>query len=267
MDKLVLKCFGVGDGWPCADRGHSSYLYQLGGASVLIDCGESLSHNVKANGLSPNKIDQIFLSHLHFDHIGGFFMLMQGLWLEQRRKELMVHMPKDGLAPIRQLLNVSCLFDSLLGFPFQMKALKDRRSVVVGNLTVTPLANTHLAGFRKSFQREHPQGYEAFSFLLEADGWRVGHSADIGAAEDLAPMVEEPLDLLVCELAHATPEDLFGYLHDKPIRQLLLTHLPDHLWRNQSAISALARRMMPDIHFSIARDGGEVVVEHALQTP
>jgi ribonuclease BN (tRNA processing enzyme) len=265
MDKLVLNCFGVGDGWPCADRGHSSYLYNLAGSSVLIDCGEPLSRTLKATGLSPDTIDQIFLSHLHFDHIGGFFMLMQGLWLQQRRKELLVHMPKDGLAPIRQLLDVACLFDALLPFPFRMKGLKDGQTVSVGNIRVIALANTHLDGFRKSFQLDHPQQYEAFSFLIEANGWRVGHSADIGAVEDLTPLVEHPLDLLVCELAHATPEDLFRFLRDKPIKRLILTHLNDRLWKEQGTVSELARRMMPGIDFSIARDGEEIVVDHANQ--
>lgn len=266
MDKLVLNCFGVGDGWPCADRGHSSYLYNLAGSSVLIDCGEPLSHTLKVSGLSPDTIDQVFISHLHFDHIGGFFMLLQGLWLQQRRKELLVHMPKDGLGPIRQLLDVACLFDALLPFPFRMKGLEDGLTVPVGNLGVTALANRHLNGLRKSFQRDHPQQYEAFSFLLEAGGWRVGHSADIGGVEDLVPLVERPLDLLVCELAHVAPEDLFRFLSDKPIKRVILTHLNDRLWKEQGRVAELARRMMPGIDFSIARDGEEIVVEHDLQT-
>jgi ribonuclease BN (tRNA processing enzyme) len=131
---------------------------------------------------------------------------------------------------------------------------------------VTALANGHLNGLRRSFQRDHPQQYEAFSFLLEASGWRVGHSADIGGVEDLAPLVERPLDLLVCELAHVTPEDLFRFLSDKPIKRLVLTHLNDRLWKQREGVSSVARRMMPGIDFSIARDGEEIVVEHDLQT-
>lgn len=267
MDKLVLNCFGVGDGWPCADRGHSSYLYNLAGSSVLIDCGESLSHTLKTTGQSPDQIDQIFISHLHFDHIGGFFMLLQGLWLQQRRKELVIHMPQDGLAPIRQLLNVACIFDSLLPFKFQMCPLSGGEPVAVGSLTVSAFATTHLNGFRKSFEKDFPLHYEAFSFLLEGGGWRVGHTADIGAVKDLEPLVQKPLDLLVCELAHVNAEDLFSFLRDKPIKRLILTHLNDRLWKHQEAVSTLARRMMPEIDFCIARDGEEVVIERASKTP
>ena len=48
-----------------------------------MDCGETVSGGYKATGLDYDTIDRIFISHLHSDHIGGFFMLMQGFWLEQ----------------------------------------------------------------------------------------------------------------------------------------------------------------------------------------
>src|SRR5205823_1827426 len=82
-----LKCFGTGDGWPSADRNHSSFLYRFGQTRVLIDCGEGISRSYKASGLSYNAVDGIFLSHMHADHTGGFLMLMQGMWLEKRRKQ------------------------------------------------------------------------------------------------------------------------------------------------------------------------------------
>ena len=88
MPMAKLTCFGVGDGWPCADRGHSSFLYELGQTTWLVDCGEPLSRSYKLSGRSYDQIDRILVSHLHCDHIGGFFMFMQGLWLERRRKAL-----------------------------------------------------------------------------------------------------------------------------------------------------------------------------------
>jgi len=97
----------VGDGWPCVDRNHSAFLYRFGPATLLIDCGEAVTRNYAAAGLDSNLIDRIFLSHLHCDHVGGFFMFIQGLWLQQREKELPVHLPAYAVPPVRNLLDAA----------------------------------------------------------------------------------------------------------------------------------------------------------------
>src|ERR1700749_3528234 len=134
MGKFALKFFGVGDGWPCGDRNHASFLYRLGDVSIMIDCGEPISRNYKASGLDYDLIDRIFISHLHSDHIAGFFMLMQGFWLEQRKKALPVSMPLDGIQPFKDMMQVSLVFKELLHFQLKFQALKARRPVMTGNV-------------------------------------------------------------------------------------------------------------------------------------
>ena len=63
--------------------------------------------------------------------------------------------------------------------------------------------------------------FNAFSFLFEHNGLRVGHSADLGKPDDLEPMLEKPLDLLVCELAHFSPEDMFFYLRGRRVKKIV----------------------------------------------
>src|SRR5687767_5363315 len=121
MDEFSLKCFGVGDGIASAERNHSSYLYRLGAASVLIDCGEPVSRSFKASGLSYDAIDRIFLSHLHSDHVGGLFMLLQSFWLEPRKKELTIHLPNDAIEPVTRMLHAAYLFPEVLPFPLRFQ--------------------------------------------------------------------------------------------------------------------------------------------------
>lgn len=256
MPSFSLKSFGVGDGWPSEDRNHSSFLYQVGKTSLLIDCGEPISRLYKASGLNYDTIDQIFLSHLHFDHVGGFFMLIQGFWLEQRQKDLVVHLPQDGIDPIRNMLNAACLFDDLFSFRLRFEPLKSGSPILINKVKVTPFRTTHLDSLRRAFQHKHPQKYEAFCFLMESNGLRIGHSADIGAPEDLDPLLEQPLDLLVCELAHARPEHLFRYLRNRSVGHIVFTHLSRRLWESLEEISALASESLGSIPFSFAQDGG-----------
>ncbi|HWF17680.1 MAG TPA: MBL fold metallo-hydrolase [Verrucomicrobiae bacterium] len=258
MRKFALKAFGVGDGWPCADRNHASFLYRLGDVSILVDCGDCISRSYKASGLDYNLIDRIFISHLHSDHVAGFFMLMQGFWLEQRKKDLPVSMPADGIKPISELLNAGLIFKELLQFRLRFEALRVGKPVMTKDVRVTPYPSTHLEQLRRSFQKRYPQDYAAYCFLIERGKLRIGHSADIGCPEDLEPLLKKPLDLLVCELAHFHPEDLFLYLQGRDIKKILFMHVGRSYWEDLKKTQRLAAKMMPDIPFGFLHDGQEV---------
>jgi ribonuclease Z len=260
MNKFSLKCFGVGDGWPCADRTHAAFLYRFGKVTFLIDCGEPISCSYKSTGPDYDTIDRIFISHLHSDHIAGFFMLMQGFWLEQRQKDLPIHLPADGIKPLRQMLDAAYLFDELLAFRLLFEPLHAGQPVVTHNVRVTPFHSSHLDSLRASFQKKYPQDFVAYCFLLESDRLRIGHSADIGAPEDLSPLLEKPLDLLVCELAHFKPQDLFRYLKGRDIRRIVFTHVGRRYWDDLEETRLLAAQMLPDIPFSFAHDGEEITL-------
>ena len=242
---LTLHCFGVGDGQACGDRNHSSYLYRLPGAALLFDCGEPVSRGFKASGLSYDAIDRIFLSHLHSDHVGGFFMLMQAFWLERRRKELVVHLPADAIEPLQRMLRAAYLFDELFQFRLRFEPLREGRGVAHGGVRVTPHRTTHLDGLRKTFQKKYPGDYAAYSFLIESEQQRIAHSADLGAPEDLEPLLREPLDLLVCELAHFAPARLFRYLAGREIERVVFIHVGRRHWAKLAETRRLAAKMLP----------------------
>ena len=258
MGKFALKLFGVGDGWPCGDRNHASFLYRLGEVSILIDCGEPISRSYKASGLHYDTIDRIFISHLHSDHIAGFFMLMQGFWLEQRKKDLPVSMPADGIKPIGDLLKAGLVFQELLQFKLRFEALRVRKPVLVGDVRVTPYPSSHLEQLRRAFQKKYPQDFAAYCFLIEQGKLRIGHSADIGCPEDLEPLLQKPLDLLVCELAHFRAEDLFLYLQSRAIKRIIFMHVGRPYWEDLKGTKRLAAKMLPGIPISFARDNQEI---------
>jgi ribonuclease Z len=244
----------VGDGAACGNRNHSSYLYQWDGASLLFDCGEPVSRSFKATGLNYDSIDRIFLSHLHSDHVGGFFMLMQGFWLERRSKNLEVHLPADAIAPVRQMLRASYLFDDLLPFQLRFVPLREGKQVAQGDLRVTPYRTSHLEALRERFQRKFPGDYAAYSFLIESKHRRIGHSADLGAPEDLEPLLRQPLDLLVCELAHFEPAQLFRYLRGREISRVVFSHLGRPHWERLAQTRRLATQLLTGVPFTFARD-------------
>lgn len=260
MRKFSLTCLGVGDGWTCADRRHASFLYRFGDTTLLVDCGEPVDGSLRAHGVSADAVDHILISHLHSDHIGGFFMLMQGLWLQGRQKKLPIHMPSGAIKPLREMLRTVFIFDELLNFPVKFLPLQSGKSFAAGDARVTAFPTTHLDGFRSRFQKKYPVDFSAFSFLFQSNHLRVAHSADLGKPDDLDPLLEKPLDLLVCELAHFSPEDLFLYLRGRQIKRIVFMHLAGVYWENLAQTRKLAAKMLPDIPHSFAHDGSVITL-------
>jgi len=253
-----VTCFGTGDGLPCADRNHAAFLYRFGKTTILLDCGEAVDRSYKASGLSYDAMDAIFLSHLHSDHVGGFFMLMQGLWLENRRKDLPVYLPGGAIPPLRQMLRAVLIFDELLQFRLRLLPLRAGKPETVAGVRVTPFRTSHLDSLRSRFQKKYPTDFAAYCFLLESGQRRVGHSADLGKPEDLEPLLARPLDLLVCELSHFPPEKLFNYLSGRAIKRIVFVHLARHLRADLARTRRLAAKMLPRIPHAFPHDLDEI---------
>lgn len=252
----------MGDGTASVDRNHSSYLYSFEETSLLIDCGEPISRSFKASGLSYDLIDRILISHLHADHIGGFFMLLQGFWLENRKKDLRVHLPAESIEPLRQMLRAAFLFEELLPFRLILAPWSNGQPNVDRKVRVTPFATTHLQALRKAFQAKYPGDYMAYCFLLESERWRIGHSADIGSPSDLDPLLDKPLDLLVCELAHFKPEEMFAYLRGRDIKRIVFTHVARYYWERLEETRRLAAQFLPNADLCFPRDLDVIDLEH-----
>jgi ribonuclease BN (tRNA processing enzyme) len=250
---------GVGDGWPCADRAHAAFLYRLGTATVLVDSGEPISGLIDNAKIAADEIDAVLITHLHMDHVGGLFMLLQGLWLEGRTKPLPVHMPAEGIDPFRAMLRAGYVFDELLKFSLEFVPIKPGQPIRIGrSVRVTPFPTSHLAGLKKRFGGRNGPAFEAFSFLIESGRKRVVHSGDVGTVADLGPLLDRPADVLVCELAHVGLEELGEFLKGRKVKQVVLVHLPGLMWRDLPKTRRCAEKALGKTGFVIPT-GGEAI--------
>lgn len=260
MKPASVLCLGTGDGWPNGERNHSSYLYEIAGSTVLIDCGESVCRSLTARKFDWDRIDAILISHTHSDHLSGLFMLLQGLWLDGRTRDLTVHLPGHVIHPLKELLKHAYLFDELFKFNLRFVPLIAGSQIRVGKLRITSFLNTHLEGLRKSFQKKHKLPFESFSFVIAGNGKRVVHSADIGEPKDLEPLLKKPVDLLMCELAHFAPNDLFAALVGQSVQQAAFIHISRAHRGRLAAIKKTAIKQLPGVKTRFPKDGDRLQV-------
>ncbi len=82
--KVVL--LGTSSGIPTKDRNTTSIYFQFLGKSFLFDCGEGTQRQIFKADLNIYKIEYIFFTHLHGDHILGAPGLIQTLDFHGKKK-------------------------------------------------------------------------------------------------------------------------------------------------------------------------------------
>ena len=88
-----LTLLGTNSASPTPGRFTSSQVLELEGQSYLIDCGEGAQIRMQQFGIKKSKIDQIFISHLHGDHINGLIGFLNSLALNGRTAPMQVFAP------------------------------------------------------------------------------------------------------------------------------------------------------------------------------
>jgi ribonuclease Z len=90
-----LHFLGTGSAVTDPHRTTTMLAFRHPGSIIVIDCGGDLVQRLKQSGLPLGEISALILTHEHPDHVAGFPLMMQKLWLAGRRDPLPVH----GIAP------------------------------------------------------------------------------------------------------------------------------------------------------------------------
>lgn len=257
MNTCSLKFLGTANGYPSSHRSHSCFLYNFAGLKFLIDCGEPASRNFNLNNISWNDPGSIIISHIHFDHCGGLFMLLQSFWVKRRKDPLSVFIPQEAIEPISQLLKLACIAPEVLPFQLTLEPILHNQPIILGNAVITPILNSHLDIFRKSLA-VYNYSYQSFSFLITWNKIRIAHTADIGSTKDIGKLLNNPVDLLLCELSHIQPQELFKVLSLRKVKKLALVHLDDRWENSKPFIEELAQKYLPQTEVLFPEDNDEI---------
>src|SRR3954454_17958571 len=107
---LEVLFLGTGAGIPAKLRNVTSIALKLleeRGTIWLFDCGEATQHQILHTSIKPSRIENIFITHLHGDHIYGLPGMLSSRSFQGGETDVTVYGPKGIKEYIETSLKVS----------------------------------------------------------------------------------------------------------------------------------------------------------------
>lgn len=94
----TLHLLGTGAGFSGGDRTTTMLAFETPGSVLVVDCGGDVVHRLLASGVPLDLIEALIVTHEHPDHVGGFPLFMEKIWLSGRRRPIPVYGPEAALS-------------------------------------------------------------------------------------------------------------------------------------------------------------------------
>ncbi len=107
---MELLFLGYNSALPTANKHSTSQLLKVQEQYFVIDCGEGMQSQLRKAKTKFSKIDHIFISHLHGDHVFGLVGLLSSFNLLGREKPLYIFGPKGIQELIQTQLKITQSF-------------------------------------------------------------------------------------------------------------------------------------------------------------
>ena len=155
---MKLTILGSSSALPTSERYPSAHVLNAHERLFLIDCGEGTQMQLRKNRIRFARINHIFISHLHGDHIFGLYGLLSTFSLMGRITPLHLYAPENYDKILRSHL---IDFDIHLSFEIDFVPLSGKDPVLILDekfITVTSFPLQHRVPAYGFLFREKNQG-------------------------------------------------------------------------------------------------------------
>ena len=260
MSEIVI--LGAGGAFASLTRHNPSVALLRGSETHVFDCGEPVAALLYRNGIAVTSVRNVFISHMHLDHAGGLPQLVHAIRLLSRKVDfsrslpwamtvdaawhtealrfpllpgtaapdtslptaVRLHLPEEGIEATQGFLAACGMGPDRLRFDLQWRAIVAGALDAAGEIRVSAVPSTHIAG-------------ASFAFVIEVDGRKVIYSGDLGSLDDLLPVIDGT-DLLLLEFSHHHPEQVAAFVRRARPARTALVHVHPGLEERADALAA-----------------------------
>ena len=223
----TLYLLGTGSSISDPERTTTMLAVENSRSLILIDCGGDALQKLMQSGFSLQdieKLEAIFITHEHVDHVSGFPLLLQKLWLADRKSNLPIYGIKPALDQVKGLVDAvstfkTSIFDSMPKLEWHEVA-HEENIIFFENDNWLVNASPGIHGVPVMGLR-----------ILDKEGGGVlAYSSDTAKSDKITHLAKEA-DILVHEATgdlptHSNAKQAAQVARDAGASKLLLVHLP-----------------------------------------
>lgn len=213
---MEIEFLGVGEAFE-PQLGNASFILKSQ-SWLMVDCGYGVPRVLFERGYNPNKVDAIYLTHFHADHIFGLPAVLN-YWKEEGRTKPLTLIGQQGLEQLTTQLLELGYRGMQAKLPYSLKIIESDKDFEFQEWKL------HFAETQHSIRN--------MAIKAEAQGVRVGISGDGGLSEasqnlfqDCQVLIHDAFHLNEPIKGHATAESVVSFARTLPqLKFLALVHI------------------------------------------
>ena len=143
MEPVKVHILGCGSALPTLHHMASSQVVELRDKQFMVDCGEGTQVQIRRSRINFNKIQAVFISHIHGDHCFGLIGMISTFGLQGRKSPLQVYAPAALGLMLQSQIELFCQH---LSFEVVFHAIDTEKTDVIyedRSLTVSTIPLQH----------------------------------------------------------------------------------------------------------------------------
>ena len=241
---MRLITIGTSHGVPEAHRRCSSSLLEINGSYYVVDMGTQTVEDLRHRGIAIRDVRMVICTHPHGDHTDGLISFVDLVNWYFKDASPTVILPNEKLIEAMKLWLTTVESGNPVREGIRFEVTQPGVTYKDENVTVRAIPTQHCK--------------DSFALLFEAEGKKILFTGDLRhpTVDFPAAAFEEDIDLILCELAHFSPDDCVPVFDKTKAKRILHNHISPR-WHGE--LAAQLKQPHP-YEYGAVYDGMEFVI-------